>query len=163
MGTRDGRSWSVQSEKRPPNAPDLGSRHCRSVSTTIAGAFLCRPSLPAPSSALKTASNRICWSVRASPELREPDNLRTFVSSPQLAYEILDARADGAILVSPMGLQKGAAKIADVENILSVELNENSTPTDFVLKFLNKLYLGISMTAKATVRAAPRMLRACAA
>jgi hypothetical protein len=62
-----------------------------------------------------------------------------------------------------MGLQKGAAKIADVENILSVELNENSTPTDLVLKFLNKLYLGISMTAKATVRAAPRMLRACAA
>jgi hypothetical protein len=80
--------------------------------------------------------------VRASPELREPDNLRTFVSSPQLAYEILDARADGAILVSPMGLQTGAAKIADVENILSVELNENSTPTDFVLKFFKQALSG---------------------
>src|SRR4029077_2547239 len=39
-----------------------------------------------------------------------------------LAYRILDTGANGAILVSPMGLQEGAAKIAAGENIISVEL-----------------------------------------
>jgi len=77
------------------------------------------------------------------------------------AYRIWDTGADGMILASPMGFQEGAAKIAAAENILSVELDENSTPTDFALKFLNKLYLGISMTAKSTMRAVPSMLRAC--
>jgi hypothetical protein len=79
---------------------------------------------------------------------RYPDRRLNQEMAGGLAYRRLDAGADGAILVSPMGFQERAAKIAAAENILSVELDENSTPTDFALKFLNKLYLGISMTAK---------------
>jgi hypothetical protein len=78
-----------------------------------------------------------------------------------LAYRILDTGANGAILVSQMGLQEGGEKIAAAENILSVELDENSTPTDFALKFLNKLYLGITMRSKATMTVVPRLVRAC--
>jgi hypothetical protein len=77
------------------------------------------------------------------------------------AYRVLDTGADGMILVSPMGFQEGAAKIAAAENILSVELDENSTPTDFALKFLNKLYLGITMTARSSMTVVPRLRRAC--
>jgi hypothetical protein len=78
----DGRSWSVQREKRPLDASDLGSRHCHAVFTMIAGELFCRPSLSPPSTALKIASNSKLLSVRPSPELREPENLHTFVSSP---------------------------------------------------------------------------------
>ena len=78
-----------------------------------------------------------------------------------LAYRILDAGADGAILVSPMGFQEGAAKIAAAENILSVELNESSTATDFALKFLKTLYLGITMRARSGMTVGPRLVRAC--
>ena len=44
-----------------------------------------------------------------------------------LAYRILDAEADGGIIVSPLGLQEGAERIAAAENVISVTLNENST------------------------------------
>jgi hypothetical protein len=50
--------------------------------------------------------------------------------------------ADGAILVSPLGLQEGAQKIAAAEKIISVQLHENSTPTDFAVQFLNKILHG---------------------
>jgi hypothetical protein len=92
---------------------------------------------------------------------RYPDRGISQEMAGGFAYRIWDTGADGMILVSPMGFQAGAAKIAAGENILSVELDENSTPTDFALKFLNKLYLGISITAKSTMSAAPRMLRTC--
>jgi hypothetical protein len=47
-----------------------------------------------------------------------------------LAYRISDTGAVGGILVSPLGLQEGAAKIAAAANIISIELLENSTATD---------------------------------
>jgi len=56
-----------------------------------------------------------------------------------LAYRILDTGAKGGIIVSPLGIQKGAAKIAEAENILNVHLDSNSTPHDFGMQFLNKL------------------------
>jgi hypothetical protein len=92
---------------------------------------------------------------------RYPDQAVNQGMAGGFAYRIWDTGADGMILVSPMGFQAGAAKIAAGEKILSVELDENSTPTDFVLKFLNKLYVGITMRSKSIMRAAPRMLRAC--
>jgi Zn finger protein HypA/HybF involved in hydrogenase expression len=79
-----------------------------------------------------------------------------------LAYRILDIRADGAILVSPMGFQEGAEKVAKAENILSVRLGEDSTLTNFVIQFLNQIWLGVGITAKSSVRITPRFLRACA-
>ena len=61
-----------------------------------------------------------------------------------LAYRIMDTGAAGGIIVSPLGLQEGANKIADSENIINVQLDANCTPTDFVLKFLNKVMIGLS-------------------
>ncbi|MBM3154571.1 MAG: hypothetical protein FJ008_04480 [Chloroflexi bacterium] len=61
-----------------------------------------------------------------------------------LAYRIMDTGAVGGIIVSPLNVQEGAKKIAASENILSVQLDANSTPTDFVMRFLNKLMVGLS-------------------
>ena len=80
---------------------------------------------------------------------------RRYTSSKQkqeqmggLAYRIIDAQAAGGIIVSPLGLQKGAKLIADAENIINIQLAENATPADFTLQFLNKIF--IHMTEKVT-------------
>jgi hypothetical protein len=61
-----------------------------------------------------------------------------------LAYRILDTGAAGGILVSPLGLQEGAAKVAGAENIQTVILSENSTTTNYLLQFLNNTFLGVT-------------------
>jgi restriction endonuclease len=61
-----------------------------------------------------------------------------------LAYRILDTGAVGGILVSPLGVQEGARKIAQAENVISVQLTPDSTTTEYVLKFLNQLYVGVA-------------------
>jgi len=50
-----------------------------------------------------------------------------------LAYRISDSGAAGGIIVSPFGLQEGGAKVAAAENIISVKLNADSTPTEFCI------------------------------
>lgn len=55
-----------------------------------------------------------------------------------LAYRILDTGAEGGIIVSLLGLQEGAAKIAQAENIHQVTIDPDSTTTDYIMKFLNK-------------------------
>ena len=59
-----------------------------------------------------------------------------------LAYRIIDTGAKGGILVSPLGLQEGAARIANVENIQNIILNENCTKSEYVLRFLEKVRIG---------------------
>jgi hypothetical protein len=63
-----------------------------------------------------------------------------------IAYRIIDTGAKGGIVVSPLGLQEGAQKIAKAENVVSVRLGENSTTKDYVLGFLNQVFLGLSDT-----------------
>ena len=60
-----------------------------------------------------------------------------------IAYRILDTGAEGGILVSPLGLQKGAAKIASAENVHEVHLDENSTRTEYFMRFLNTMMVGL--------------------
>ena len=66
-----------------------------------------------------------------------------------LAYRIMDTGASGGIIVSPLGLQEGAAKVAAAENVQTVYMNENSTRTEFLLRFLNDVFLGLSDTVHA--------------
>jgi hypothetical protein len=80
----------------------------------------------------------------------------------KLAYSIIDSGAAGGIVVSPLGLQKGAKKIAAAENIIEVTLTPGSTPTEFAFGFLNKQCLGIRATAYASAKVSPRYLRQCA-
>jgi hypothetical protein len=79
-----------------------------------------------------------------------------------LAYRIIDTKAVGGIIVSPLGLQEGADKIAASENIITVKLNANSTPTDFAIQFFDKLCLGITGKITVSGRVSPRFFRECA-
>lgn len=78
-----------------------------------------------------------------------------------LAYRIIDTGADGGIIVSPLGIQQGAAKIASAENIINVQLAENSTPREFSLSFLNKIMVGIEFRVVAKMTFVAKMLGTC--
>jgi Restriction endonuclease len=67
-----------------------------------------------------------------------------------LAYRIQDTGAEGGIIVSPLGIQEGAAKVANAENIQTVHMEENSTRTDYILSFLNRAFIGVSETMHVT-------------
>ncbi|PTU65783.1 hypothetical protein DB032_12975 [Chromobacterium sp. Panama] len=67
-----------------------------------------------------------------------------------LAWNIQDVGASGGILVSPTGLQEGAKKVAAKSDIIEVVLNQNSTTSDYVLKFLNRVCFGFSANVKIT-------------
>jgi Restriction endonuclease len=62
-----------------------------------------------------------------------------------LAYRILDTGAQGGIVVSPLGIQKGAKKIAEKENIYTVTLSRNSTPREYFLRFLQEVHIGVEL------------------
>jgi hypothetical protein len=74
-----------------------------------------------------------------------------------LAYRIMDTGAAGGIIISPLGTQEGAKKVASAENIHNVILEPKSTTEDYILKFLNKIMVGftdkvsISDSFKATI------------
>ena len=61
-----------------------------------------------------------------------------------LAYRIDDTRASGGIVVSQLGLQEGAEKVANANNIISVTLDADSSSTDYVIKFLEQIRVGMS-------------------
>jgi hypothetical protein len=67
-----------------------------------------------------------------------------------LAYCISDTGASGGIVVSPLGFQEGAKKIAAAENIQELFMRPDSTRTDYMLSFLNKVFVGMSDTAGVT-------------
>jgi hypothetical protein len=56
-----------------------------------------------------------------------------------LAYRIIDSGAEGGIIVTPLGLQKGAEKIAKAEKITSVKLRVDATPEQFAVEFLGNV------------------------
>jgi hypothetical protein len=62
-----------------------------------------------------------------------------------LAYRILDTGASGGIVVSPLGFQEGAAKVAASEGIFAVTLDPTSTPASFSIGFLGKFRAGGSL------------------
>jgi hypothetical protein len=60
-----------------------------------------------------------------------------------LAFRIKDTGAKGGIAVSPLGLQKGAKLIAAHANITHVILDAESTTTEYVMKFLSNMFVGL--------------------
>jgi hypothetical protein len=77
-----------------------------------------------------------------------------------LAYRIIDTGASGAILVSPLGFQEGAKRVAAAEGIHEVLMDANSTRSDYVLQFLNEVFVGMSDTAGATATLKVKVIRA---
>jgi hypothetical protein len=65
-----------------------------------------------------------------------------------LAFRIKDTGAQGGIIVSPLELQKGAKLVAAHENITHVTLAPESTTTEYVMKFLNKIFVGFHAEQK---------------
>ena len=62
-----------------------------------------------------------------------------------IAFRILDTGAEGAIVVTPIGLQAGAKKVAEATNVFSVILTPDSTPSNFAIGFLDKFRAGGSL------------------
>jgi hypothetical protein len=67
------------------------------------------------------------------------------------AYKIGDVGAAGGIVVTPLGVQQGGQTIAKYEGIEIVHLDADSTRTDYVLKFLDKVFLGASARLRVNV------------
>lgn len=65
-----------------------------------------------------------------------------------LAFTIQDMAAHGGIIVSPLGLQAGAKKVAASASIVEVTLTPESTTTDYVIQFLNSIHVGRSDTMR---------------
>jgi len=81
-----------------------------------------------------------------------------------LAYRILDTGARGGIVVSPLGFQEGALKVASAENIIHIKLNENCTPAEFSLRFLDKVFASVRISGGGSITAMGRageVLRKC--
>ncbi|MNT58423.1 hypothetical protein D3C72_1958550 [compost metagenome] len=68
-----------------------------------------------------------------------------------LAYSIQDTGASGGFIVSPLDLQSGAKKVAAARNIVHVQLRAESTPLEFEMKFLDKLFVGFHDVANVSI------------
>ena len=93
---------------------------------------------------------------------------RRYITSKQnqeklggLAYRILDTGASGGIIVSPIGLQEGAKKIAQAENIIDIQLDQNSTPQEFSMRFLNKIMIGMREEIRMGISSSAEVIRNC--
>lgn len=53
----------------------------------------------------------------------------------------------GGIVVSPLPLQAGARKVAEAEGIVEVQLNENSTTEEHILRFLQRVMVRLKPEA----------------
>jgi hypothetical protein len=76
-----------------------------------------------------------------------------------LAYRILDTGTVSGILVSPLDVQKGARKIARAEHVITAQLAAESTTTEYVLKFLNQIHVGVSDGVRVSEEAVPVVRR----
>jgi len=71
-------------------------------------------------------------------------------SMAALAFRIQDTGAQGGIVVSPLELQSGAKKVAAYSNVQHVTLDPKSTTSDYMMRFLNQIFMGVSETITAT-------------
>jgi hypothetical protein len=69
-----------------------------------------------------------------------------------LAFRILDTKAAGGIVITPLDLQAGAKKIAAHSNILHVTLSPESTTTEYVMKFLDSVFIGVAETCSVLLK-----------
>jgi len=60
------------------------------------------------------------------------------------AYRILDAGAQGGIIVTTIGLQEGAKKVAKAEKITEITLDTNSTNDDYIAQIGKKFFFRIT-------------------
>jgi hypothetical protein len=66
-----------------------------------------------------------------------------------LVFSIQDTGAAGGIVVSPLPLQSGAKIVAGSQGIAHVQMSADSTTTDYVFRFLEHTFYGVSLEERA--------------
>ena len=97
-------------------------------------------------------------------ECRETRARQSQAKVGALAFTLIDTGADAGVIVSPMPLQLGAQKVAIARHIHHVQIDANSTPREFAMKFLDKLFMGVADTAVVrdhVVETVQRVCRSC--
>lgn len=61
-----------------------------------------------------------------------------------IAWTISDVGTSGGIVATPLGVQEGGQIVAKSAGIEIIHLDADSTTSDYVLKFLDKVFLGAS-------------------
>jgi hypothetical protein len=80
-------------------------------------------------------------------------------SMAALAFRIQDTGAQGGIIVSPLDLQSGAKKVAAYSHVQYVTLDPKSTTSDFMMSFLNQIFVGRTETVAALTAYMLRLFR----
>lgn len=75
------------------------------------------------------------------------------------ALRIRDTGAAGGIIVSPLDLQSGAQKLASAYGIRHVLLTPESTMAEYLMQFLNRLFIGMRESALASDHAEAEVIR----
>jgi hypothetical protein len=57
-----------------------------------------------------------------------------------IAFRIQDTGAVGGIIVTPMGLQEGAIKVAEATNVIELKLPADATLQAYLVEFLGKTF-----------------------
>lgn len=60
------------------------------------------------------------------------------------AYKIKDTNADYGIIVTTIGLQEGAKKVAKAEKITEIKLDYNSTSENYIAQITNQIFVKIT-------------------
>lgn len=66
-------------------------------------------------------------------------------------YKFIKVGASGAIVVTPMPLQRGAKKAADFDHVIHIKLSADSTPEDYLAEYMGKRFLGVSISESLAV------------
>jgi len=90
---------------------------------------------------------------------RYPKSRLSQESMAALAFRIQDTGAKGGIVVSPLELQSGAKKVAASANIQHVTLDSQSTTSDYMLRFLNQVFVGVSDSVTVTDSVQTQVIR----
>ena len=66
-----------------------------------------------------------------------------------IAFRISDTGSGGALLVTPLPLQEGAALVAGSQSISHVILDPASTSENYLAEFLGRTFYGVTITSSA--------------
>jgi len=77
-----------------------------------------------------------------------------------LAFRIIDTGASGGIIVTPIGLQEGAEKVAHSRKIETLILHPESTTANYVARYLRKIMVRITETMTIRDEARVEVVRA---
>lgn len=78
-----------------------------------------------------------------------------------LAYKIIDSGAAGGIMISAIGVQKGGQLVANSAKVIHMQLDKESTPIDYCLQFLNRIFIGHSESVNASDSMSAELIRKC--